>query len=239
MIEPGSPYNRPDPAAVRGAIRRRYLSGWATSGLCEGLLLMFGKAPTLLGLRPVVLATTLLLVFGTTTALGQRGQDRGQDRGQVRGQDRGADRGGFRGRGGIGGMGGMGRLMQPDFVRRDLTLIGRELDLDDDQSTIVEALLLDYQESFADGLDDMRSQFTEMRPQSPEDVERREQRRVLIQDLRKIRVEFQAEREQAGDDAAANEALREKIRARLEPIREQLEGLRGERPRGEETQWGR
>ena len=63
-----------------------------------------------------------------------------------------------------------------------------------------------------------------MRPQSSEDAERREQRRALMQDLRKIREDFQAEREKAGDDEAANEALRLKIRERIEPLRERLEG---------------
>ncbi len=181
---------------------------------------MTSKPPALLGIRPLVALATLVLVCGATDAWGQRGE-------------RGGDRGGFRGR----AMGGFGRMMQPEFVRRDMTLISRELDLDEDQQTIIEALLGDYQDSFQSGVEEMRAEFSGLRPQTPEDIERREQRRVLMAEFRKIREEFRAERERAGDDQELNEALQAKIRVRLEPIRNQMTELRPERSAEATAQW--
>ena len=55
-------------------------------------------------------------------------------------------------------------LFEPYLLRRDLTLIHDEFDLDKDQAVIVEMALLDYQLEFAEACEATREKFGELRP---------------------------------------------------------------------------
>ena len=60
-----------------------------------------------------------------------------------------------------GGPGGI--TFRPDFLRRDMRLFVDLLELDEDQSSIVEALLLDYETSYTEASEAMRDVFLERR----------------------------------------------------------------------------
>ena len=58
---------------------------------------------------------------------------------------------------------GIAQSMQQEYFNRDITTIVRELELDQYQRLIVEALYEDYQTDFEDGLDQMKERFRSMR----------------------------------------------------------------------------
>jgi hypothetical protein len=88
---------------------------------------------------------------------GRRGQDGQEGRGGRGGE--GGQEGRQEGRGGRGGgmMGGFGgmqdvrELLEPEFSRRDVPLFVEQLQLDDSQRPIVEALIFDYEDAFQEG----------------------------------------------------------------------------------------
>ena len=63
------------------------------------------------------------------------------------------------GQGQLGQAAGFAGLMRQDFIRRDLVTFKEVLALDDSQRVIVAALFEDYQDSFAEGLAEMREEF--------------------------------------------------------------------------------
>ena len=75
-------------------------------------------------------------------------------------------RGGRGGRGGWGGgMSGMREireLLEPDFSRRDMPLFVEQLNLDEGQRAIVEALLDDYEDSFGTGSEMVQGDLTDL-----------------------------------------------------------------------------
>ncbi|MHC4948310.1 MAG: hypothetical protein ACYTG1_08615 [Planctomycetota bacterium] len=132
----------------------------------------------------------------------------------------------FRGRGGRGGPGGMWRMMEPEFLRRDLPLFVSELDLDRSQAVVVETLLIDYQTAFDEAGEALRGRFEEMRPRDEQSEERRARREQLFEEMRSVRAEVRALREQAGEDGEIDPAAMEKVRERMEAFREQMRELR-------------
>ena len=119
---------------------------------------------------------------------------------------------GFRGGMAMGmGMGGMRELTEPAFMRRDLPMIQDELDLDDDQSMIVEVLVLDYEAAYAEAAEAARGEFENLRPQTPEEQARRDERRALMDEFRGMRDEMRAFREKM-ESEDLDEAERAKLR---------------------------
>ena len=105
---------------------------------------------------------------------GERGGEGGQDgmrqgRGERGGEGRGGQSRGGRGGSSMGGFGGMQdvrELLEPEFSRRDVPLFVEQLQLDDSQRPIVEALIFDYEDAFQEGSEaaseEMRSLGREM-----------------------------------------------------------------------------
>ncbi|MCH2162677.1 MAG: hypothetical protein MK085_12500 [Phycisphaerales bacterium] len=107
---------------------------------------------------------------------GRAGEGRGgppggmqEGRGGRGGEGRGGRGGrGGEGRGGRGGMGGFGgmqdvrELLEPDFMGRDLPLFAEQLQLDDGQKAIVEALIFDYEDAFSDGSQDTQGDLMDL-----------------------------------------------------------------------------
>src|SRR5262245_18733713 len=69
---------------------------------------------------------------------------------------------------------GLGDLFQPDFFRRDLTLISNSLNLDDTQKRIIETLFEDYANSIQDGIENLKNRWLADRAKflsmSPEEI---------------------------------------------------------------------
>jgi hypothetical protein len=170
---------------------------------------------------------------------GPRAQDRGQERGQDRARDRDPDRArrgeARRGRergGRFGNFGARGAMFQPDFLRRDMRLFVDHLSLDDDQSAIVEALLLDYETAFDAASDNNRAEMRSLFPQREEDAANRERRQVLTAELREIARELRDSRRQ-DDEVAPGPVDPERLaamRSRLEAIQAEMRELRPPRP---------
>ena len=93
-----------------------------------------------------------------------------QGGGRGRGGDARGGRGGQGGRGGFGGgrgggFGGMRdvrELLEPDFQRRDVPLFVEQLQLDDSQRPIVEALIFDYEDAFEEGSQAAQGEMMDM-----------------------------------------------------------------------------
>lgn len=167
---------------------------------------------------------------------GGRGGDRGGRGGGFGGQQGG--RGGQAGRGGGMGMMGMGGAMAPDYLRRDLQTIVRELGLDDDQRPVVEALVFDYEAAFGEATEALREELRGLRPDQPDrnDPEvqaRRESLRDGFRALRDARRDIERRRE-AGEEIDPAEA--EGLSERLDELRAQAEEFRPQMPQGDELE---
>ncbi|MBC04249.1 MAG: hypothetical protein CMJ34_13255 [Phycisphaerae bacterium] len=75
-------------------------------------------------------------------------------------QGRGGRGGGWGG--GMSGMREIRELLEPDFSRRDMPLFVEQLNLDDGQRAIVEALLDDYEDSFGTGSEMVQGDLTDL-----------------------------------------------------------------------------
>lgn len=169
----------------------------------------------------------------------QERADRG-DRG-ARGDrgDRGNmwNRGGGGGSGWGGGPGGTGRYMaalsritdqmfQPVFLLRDVGIYSRELQLDDTQQMIVEAVLRDYTEQFETDAAVARSEIEAARPDLENDEEMQQQRGEMEDRMREMRDSIRAEIEEMRESGELGEdrnAIREVMRERFGSIREEME----------------
>jgi hypothetical protein len=60
---------------------------------------------------------------------------------------------------------GIAELMNPEYLTRDITLFDKGLGLDETQRVIIEAFFNDYQEAFAAGMEHMKKNYDDMRPQ--------------------------------------------------------------------------
>ncbi|MBT8484628.1 MAG: hypothetical protein HKO59_02090 [Phycisphaerales bacterium] len=147
---------------------------------------------------------------------------------------------GQRQRGGMGGFGGFARMLEPDFLRRDLTMITDTFDLDEDQRPIAETILFDYESGFSEASEAMRARFSELRPGSNQTDEQRQQRREVFTEFRDIRNANRELRQQLeaaeGDEArrAELEANAEALRAKMDVLREKMTEMRPRMPQGEE-----
>ncbi len=74
-------------------------------------------------------------------------------------QGRGNRGGGMRG---MGGMREIQELLQPDFSRRDMPLFAEQLQLDDGQKAIIEALIEDYEDGFGGGSEAVQADLMDL-----------------------------------------------------------------------------
>ena len=88
---------------------------------------------------------------------GGRGGRGGEGRG-----GRGGEGGRGGGRGGFGGMRDIRELLEPDFQRRDVPLFVEQLQLDESQRPIVEALIFDYEDAFQEGSQAAQGEMMDM-----------------------------------------------------------------------------
>ncbi|MHC4990904.1 MAG: coiled-coil domain-containing protein [Planctomycetota bacterium] len=123
------------------------------------------------------------------------------------------------------------QLLQPELLRRDLRLISEQLELDEAQRSIVEALLRDYEKSFEAEADKMRQRMSELRPRDEQSEQQRERRREIGARFREIFTAMREAREQGGDP----EMLR-KLEAEAAELRERMGELRPPMPEGEDLQ---
>lgn len=186
-------------------------------------------APCFRVLRTPVTAVALALsLVGTSWAQAPRGQrgpdgtqrDDGNRPGFRRGQDGGGEFGGF---GGGRGFGGMQYRFEPEFRRADMSVLVDRLALDDTQTTITEALLLDYESAFHDALDASRERFESGEGLDATYQARMEQRRAAGARLRE---RISALRESRAAGGSNEEEIREAMRAEFETIREEMRELR-------------
>jgi hypothetical protein len=180
----------------------------------------------------VLLAAAMLGIGLLAAPVFAQQAERGDNRGDRRGMrgDRG-DRGrGMRpGRGGAwrrgpGGpfamgrlVGGFGEMLQPDFLRRDMAIFVRELELDRGQQAILETLLIDYEAEFTAAAGEVREELTALR-------------RALFNEMRELGREIRERRRNASDDQPLDPAYLEQVQARFAEMRAKLEELRPEPP---------
>jgi hypothetical protein len=77
-------------------------------------------------------------------------------------QGRGGRGGGGGGMRGMGGMREIQELLQPDYSRRDMPLFVEQLQLDDGQKAIVEALIEDYEDGFGGGSEAVQADLMDL-----------------------------------------------------------------------------
>jgi predicted protein tyrosine phosphatase len=175
---------------------------------------------------------------------GGRGDGRGFDRGDFGGRGFGGGRfgeggfgggGGFGGRGGPGARGALGQLLQPEYLRRDLPVISEALELDREQRSLTETLLLDYEAAFNEAAAGIRARLEEIAPRPEVSEADRQARQAGMEAMRSLWQEMRALRE-ASPEGEPDAQRMEEIRARMEPLREQLEAMGPRMPEGAELQ---
>ncbi len=124
-----------------------------------------------------------------------------------------------------------GALLQPEFLRRDMTLMLEYFDLDQPQVWIVETLLSDYETAFSESAAAMTERYRELRggPRGGPDGAIDERDR-LGAELRRVREELRALREATPEGQQVDAAKRQQILDSLGPLREQLAQLRPPAP---------
>lgn len=177
--------------------------------------------------------------------------ERGRDRGETMGRFGQPDerRRGFRGRGGgddgpdarrgwggPGGPGGMfGGMMRPGWERRDLQVLDRELDLDEAQQSIAEALMADYLDGFRAAAGELREEMRASRPEMNVDEETRARFSEMRDEARELRRRMR-DAEEDGLTDEDRERMSAELRARIERIREEARAMRpSEEERNEAT----
>lgn len=121
-------------------------------------------------------------------------------------------------------------LLEPDVMRRDVSIFAEELSLDQSQRVIFEVLIADYEEAVRARMQELRDTVSEVRPQiSPEQREAmREQRQAFRERFQDEMQKIRQEVEDAGLEMNSPEAR--------EIFRERLEAVRDEMPRREDMQ---
>lgn len=201
------------------------------------------------------LGTDLQLTQGATAQAPGDGGDGGDGRGGRGGEGRGGEgrggegrggrggMGGGEGRGGRGGRGGMGggmsggmsrapgmrdimEQLQPDFMRRDLSLFVDQLALDDTQTLVLETLFDDYEGDYELRSSEVQAQLRELGQQMFQTMMSPEMRDMMGERMREIRTEL--------DDIAAeqgemtDEERRSFFRDRMMQIQEEMQATRAE-----------
>lgn len=134
----------------------------------------------------------------------------------------------------MGGMGGMGggmrdvrELLEPDFVRRDVPLFVRQLELDDAQSIIVSTLMEDYETDYADASGRVTDQMAQMGREMFQNIVTPQMRERFENEARSIREEIERMREQAGGELDP-EQVRNVWRERMGRVQQQMMEEQGE-----------
>lgn len=119
---------------------------------------------------------------------------------------------------------GLDLALQPDFVRRDLAMIQKDLGLDAGQSAILETLFNDYEAAFKAGTDEIRVQLSPLRQAMGGVDPELEQRREEIRDRAAALMEqMHQEREKLLESDKVDEAALQEWRARFEERARQLQ----------------
>jgi len=128
----------------------------------------------------------------------------------------------------------IGRLMQPEFLRRDVEIMQRELSLDASQVLIAESLIDQYTADFEAARDGIRDRMQALRPG---DDEQREALRERMREMGELRREIVELRRSVGNNAEPTPEQRQAMRAlteRAEAMRAEMAELRPQRPSPEE-----
>ncbi len=109
-------------------------------------------------------------------------------------------------------------LQIPDFIRADLALLSRELELDDDQEIVLEALYMDYEKAFREGAVVVQKYL-----EDPLTVRRRwnEQVSAITRELRADR----ARRMEETKDPAERRKIEETFWTELRDLRDEMPSL--------------
>jgi hypothetical protein len=185
---------------------------------------------TAVSLRSAILAGATLLVGESLVFAqaeppsGSGGQQQGQNPGQNPGQGRGqgGGMGGGMGRGmgrGMGGMGGMGRGMQdvrealePDFARGDVRIFVRQLALTEDQSGVLETLIVDYETQYEPESNAIQTAMSEIGRTMMRSFMTPERQEQMRQTWESIQAEMkEAEAAGAMDEEARGAFIRERM----------------------------
>lgn len=161
---------------------------------------------------------------------GARGQDGGRQRGEQAGQtDRGGRRGGFGG--GPGGPGGRGfggggmrdvrEALEPDFIRRDVPVFVKQLQLDDMQSTVLETLMNDYEEQYREQAETLQADVQDLGRTIFQSIVTPEMRDRFTEEMRSIQQEIEKAAEEQGGELD-EETRRGMFRERMARIQQQL-----------------
>ncbi|HWB19247.1 MAG TPA: hypothetical protein VG711_03020, partial [Phycisphaerales bacterium] len=121
-----------------------------------------------------------------------------------------------------------GDLLQPDFARRDMPTFTTDLKLDDNQQPLVQTLLQDYQDAFADGAKAVQRAFSELRPvvDRNHDRENRDRRAADIDDEMK---EIIDEMDSVRDHMSDNPDEKDDDQSRLNQLQKRLTKLKADR----------
>ena len=182
---------------------------------------------TAVSLRSAILAGATLLVGESLVFAqaeppsGSGGQQQGQNPGQNPGQGRGqgGGMGGGMGRGMGRGMGGMGRGMQdvrealePDFARGDVRIFVRQLALTEDQSGVLETLIVDYETQYEPESNAIQTAMSEIGRTMMRSFMTPERQEQMRQTWESIQAEMkEAEAAGAMDEEARGAFIRERM----------------------------
>ena len=160
---------------------------------------------------------------------GRGGRGGGEGRGGRGGEGRGGRGGGWGGGGGMSRAPGMRDIMeqlQPDFMRRDLSLFVDQLALDDAQTLVLETLFDDYEGDYELRSSEVQDQLRTLGQQMFQTMMSPEMRDMMGERMREIRTEL--------DDIAAeqgemtDEERRSFFRDRMMQIQEEMQATRAE-----------
>jgi hypothetical protein len=142
---------------------------------------------------------------------------------------------------GFAGLMQIGEVFEPDFLRRDLTIIDEDLDLDEVRGPIVESLLLDYEAAFAAAVEATLERLGEEHPELLEEAANAGKRRKRLAELRDemLRVRGEMARSRSGRSLANGRGLDASTTPaskRLNEISAEIRELAVDVPTGERLQ---
>jgi len=154
-----------------------------------------------------VASDSLLFAQATEPPAGRQGQRQdGAQRGGG-GGNMGRMFGGGRGMGGMGGLRDLRETFEADFIRRDVPIFVRQLNLTEDQSGVLENLFVDYEASFqpeAQAIESSMMEIGRTMMQSFMSPERRQQMEEMRGRFQKEFEEFEAANGPMDDEARRN-----------------------------------
>lgn len=200
------------------------------SGFLRTVVIALGRPAGAAGALVAAITLAAPLHAQETPREGRGGGERQVERGQDSGRGEGR-RGGGMGRmfGGGGGMrGGMGAGMQdlreqlePDFIRRDVPIFVRQLQLDDMQTIVLETVMKDYEQEFGTAATDMQNALQDMGRQMFQNVVTPQMQERFMGEMQTIQEELRRMAEQNGGQLD-EEARRAYFRDRMAKIQEEM-----------------